>query len=80
MIASRADRKQRLKIYMTQQVFDAAFERVSKLVADFQLHEKTYLANHYGESDVRKDFIDKFWIALGWDVNHEQQTNPYERT
>jgi adenine-specific DNA-methyltransferase len=28
---------------------------------------------------VRKDFIDKFWIALGWDVYHEHQTNPYEQ-
>jgi hypothetical protein len=26
-----------------------------------------------------KDFIDKFWIALGWDVNHDTQTNPYEQ-
>ncbi len=23
------------------------------------------------------DFIDKFLIALGWDVNHDLQTNPY---
>src|SRR5581483_6446261 len=25
------------------------------------------------------DFIDKFWIALGWDVNHETQKNPFEQ-
>lgn len=31
------------------------------------------------EDSVRKDFIDKFWIALGWDVHHEHQTNPYEQ-
>ncbi len=31
------------------------------------------------EDSVRKDFIDKFWIALGWDVYHEHQTNPYEQ-
>ena len=24
-------------------------------------------------------FIDKFFIALGWDVNHDEQTNPYEQ-
>jgi adenine-specific DNA-methyltransferase len=28
---------------------------------------------------VRKDFIDKFFMALGWDVNHDEQTNPYEQ-
>ena len=64
---------------MTQSNFETAFERVGKLVADFRQHEKAYTAPAYSESDVRKDFIDKFWIALGWDVNHEQQTNPYEQ-
>jgi len=28
---------------------------------------------------VRKDFIDKLWIALGWDVNHDEQKNSYEQ-
>lgn len=64
---------------MTEQNFDAAFERVRNLVSDFQRHEKTYLSPAYSEQDVRKDFIDKFWIAHGWDVNHEQQKNPYEQ-
>ncbi|MCP9496833.1 MAG: N-6 DNA methylase [Pyrinomonadaceae bacterium MAG19_C2-C3] len=64
---------------MTEQTFDAAFERVRKLVADFGAHEKAYLAPEYKEDSVRKDFIDKFWIALGWDVFHEHQTNPYEQ-
>ncbi len=64
---------------MIEQNFDAAFERVGRLVADFQKHEKAYLATDYKEDSVRKDFIDKFWIALGWDVYHEHQTNPYEQ-
>jgi len=25
------------------------------------------------------DFVDKFFVALGWDVNHNIQTNPYEQ-
>ena len=33
----------------------------------------------YSEAQARMDFIDKFWIALGWDVNHDNQTNPYEQ-
>jgi len=64
---------------MIEQNFETAFERVGKLVADFQKHEKAYLAADYKEDSVRKDFIDKFWIALGWDVYHEHQTNPYEQ-
>jgi type I site-specific restriction endonuclease len=31
------------------------------------------------KADAREDFIDKFWIALGWDVNHEQLTDPYKQ-
>lgn len=64
---------------MIEQNFDTAFARVSQLVADFHKHEKDYLASTYSEQDVRKDFIDKFWIALGWDVNHETQKNPNEQ-
>ena len=33
----------------------------------------------YQEAEVRRDFIDKFFVALGWDVNHETQRNPYEQ-
>ena len=64
---------------MTQQTFETALERVRDLVADFGKHEAHYLSAKYGEQDVRKDFIDKFWIALGWDVNHETQKNPNEQ-
>jgi type I restriction-modification system DNA methylase subunit len=64
---------------MTEQNFDTAFARVGELVADFKQHEKDYLSSSYSEQDVRKDFIDKFWMALGWDVNHEAQKNPNEQ-
>jgi type I restriction-modification system DNA methylase subunit len=64
---------------MLPQTFNESFERVHKLVQIFRQNEKQYLSLDYSEADVRKDFIDKFWIAQGWDVNHEIQTNPYER-
>jgi adenine-specific DNA-methyltransferase len=64
---------------MTQENFKAAHGRVRDLVADFRRHEAHYLSAKYQEQDVRKDFIDKFWIALGWDVNHETQKNPNEQ-
>ena len=31
----------------------------------------------YIEAEARHDFIDDFFIALGWDVRHKEQTNPY---
>jgi len=58
---------------------DSAFQRVRELVARFKANEARYLSADYQEAEVRKDFIDKFFIALGWDVNHDHQTNPYEQ-
>ena len=59
--------------------FDAAFARVQQLAADFQANEKFYLSSAYQEAEARRDFIDKFLLALGWDVNHDTQKNPYEQ-
>ena len=64
---------------MLPQTFDEAFTRVKDLVATFKENERAFLSPSYSEVDVRKDFIDKFWIALGWDINHETQTNPYQQ-
>jgi hypothetical protein len=60
-------------------LFDAAFARVKELAATFKAGEARYLSPDYQEAEARKDFIDKFWTALGWDVNHDVQTNPYEQ-
>jgi adenine-specific DNA-methyltransferase len=59
--------------------FELAFNEISLLVNNFKENEKYYLSNDYQEADVRNDFINKFFIALGWDVRHEHQINPYEQ-
>jgi type I restriction-modification system DNA methylase subunit len=61
------------------QTFDGAFERAKELVSIFSENEGKYLSPGYSEAQARLDFIDKFWIALGWDVNHESQTDPYKQ-
>ncbi len=73
---------QRYSRFMPEQIpqtFEEAFKRIQQLAADFKANEQRYLASDYQEAEVRKDFIDKFWTALGWDVNHDFQTNPYEQ-
>jgi len=50
---------------------------IQQLVANFKSNEAAYLASNYSESQVRQDFIDKFFTALGWDVTHTKQFNPY---
>jgi hypothetical protein len=64
---------------MPTPAFGEAFEKVGKLSATFQANEARYLYPDYQEAEARNDFIDKFFIALGWDVNHDVQTNPYEQ-
>jgi hypothetical protein len=52
---------------------------IRKLVDDFRANEEAFLSPSYQESQVRQDFVDKFFTALGWDVTHERQKNPYEQ-
>ena len=59
--------------------FQESHEQVCVLIADFRAREAYYLSSVYQEAEARQDFIDKFWIALGWDVRHERQKNPYEQ-
>jgi adenine-specific DNA-methyltransferase len=56
-----------------------AFALIKQLVADFKAQEAAYLSPSYQEQHVREDFINKFFAALGWDVTHERQKNPYEQ-
>jgi type I restriction-modification system DNA methylase subunit len=57
----------------------SALATVRQLVEDFKAQEGAFLSPDYQESRVRQDFIDKFFTALGWDVTHERQKNPYEQ-
>jgi type I restriction-modification system DNA methylase subunit len=59
--------------------FDEAFAAVQSLAKDFDAQKDFYLSPKYQEAEARRDFIDKFLIALGWDVNHDKQKNPYEQ-
>ncbi|MFZ0748157.1 MAG: N-6 DNA methylase, partial [Pyrinomonadaceae bacterium] len=61
------------------QTFDEAFARIRELVNTFKENEAFYTGSAYQEAEARKDFIDKFWIALGWDINSEEETDPYKQ-
>lgn len=45
---------------------------VSDLVARFRDHADAYRAGRYNETQIRREFIDPFFKALGWDVSNEQ--------
>ena len=64
---------------MIATTFDKAFEDVQKLVEKFDKGIDHYMSATYSEAEARQDFIDKFFIALGWDVTHKFQHNPYQQ-
>ena len=64
---------------MKEQNLDLAFEKVKGLVTKFKQGEKHYLSQSYQEAEVRQDFLDDFFTALGWDVGHKIQHDPYEQ-
>jgi adenine-specific DNA-methyltransferase len=60
--------------------FEVSHARVCELIDRFERHAKDrYLQSNYQEAEVRKDFIDPLLKALGWDVDHEREHNPYEQ-
>lgn len=56
---------------------DEAFSLIQGLAINFESYRPRFLEPSYLESQARLDFIDKFWMALGWDVRHTEQRNPY---
>lgn len=48
-------------------------EVVAKLVNRFHEQRDTYLSGGYNETQVRRDFIDPFFKALGWDMDNENE-------
>ncbi len=64
---------------MTAKNFAESFTEVKKLVENFHKRIDEYLKPKYQEAEVRQDFLDKFFVALDWDVYHHENQNPYER-
>ncbi len=60
--------------------FEIAHAKIVALLDHFAKYARdTYLLPGYQQAAVRKDFIDPLLKALGWDVDHEREHNPYEQ-
>lgn len=60
--------------------FQSAHAAVCDLIDRFERYAREkYLLPTYQEAEARKDFIDPLFKALGWDVEHEREHNPYEQ-
>ena len=49
---------------------------IADLVHRFSTHIKAYKAKDFKEAEVRSQFIDPFWLALGWDVRDSKSVGP----
>jgi hypothetical protein len=59
-----------------RQQFEA---QVATLIAKFNQHRAHYLSTAYNETDVRAEFIDPLFEALGWDVSNRAGHGPHEK-
>ncbi|MGB7625008.1 MAG: type I restriction endonuclease, partial [Terriglobia bacterium] len=46
--------------------------QVIKLVERFDQNREAYLSPHYNETQLRREFLDPFFEALGWDVDNKK--------
>ena len=46
-------------------------QEVSELVKRFKRNRESYRSSEYNETQARREFIDPFFKALGWDMYNE---------
>jgi type I restriction-modification system DNA methylase subunit len=51
---------------------ESAYKKISELVERFNEQLDSYKSSNYNETLTRRDFIDPFFKALGWDIDNEQ--------
>lgn len=51
---------------------EAAYKKISELVERFDEQFDSYKKADYSETPTRRDFIDPFFKALGWDIDNEE--------
>jgi adenine-specific DNA-methyltransferase len=55
---------------------EEAKAELQKLIDQFDNHNTSYKKSDYNESQLRIDFLNKFFIILGWDVSNEKGVAP----
>lgn len=50
---------------------EAAYKKIAELVERFEEQFESYKKSDYNETQTRRDFIDPFFKALGWDIDNE---------
>ncbi len=45
---------------------------IHELVAKFAEHQEHYKRGDYNETQLRRDFLDPFFAAMGWDLDNRK--------
>ncbi len=45
---------------------------ITQLVERFERNREAYTSGQYNETQLRREFLDPFFEALGWDVNNKK--------
>ena len=56
--------------------FETSKKKIAELVEEFKTNEHIYKTAAYDEENTKIHFINKFFIALGWDVTNELGASP----
>ena len=56
--------------------FETSKKEISKLVEEFSENEHYYTSSSFDEENTKVNFINKFFIALGWDVYNDSGIAP----
>lgn len=59
--------------------FESAWRQACHLARTFKANEAHYRSAAYQEAHLRNEFLNKFFVALGWDVLHDHQHDPYRQ-
>lgn len=59
--------------------FENSKKQIEELVQMFKTNEHIYTAAEFDEENTKSNFINKFFIALGWDVNNDLHVAPQYR-
>ncbi len=50
-------------------------DHVAELIERFRENESVYRSSKYNEAQIRQEFIDPMFVALGWDLRNEQNAS-----
>ena len=54
-------------------------EKLLSLISKFEKDKHHYLSKNYLEAQVRQDFINPMFEALGWDIENKKSLSPFDR-